>query len=171
MQALAVICKCRETNQQMTEIKLTNGTETFLCGRVTEDQYGAIHALDCRGMGYTRCDTGCCSDDIPSGAIGWHDDEHTETLWELDAAGKLTAALITNEDQHTMRTRYYLYTQAGADKLNGTAWIDRDEMLAAVRKVYGDGCDFGISAGEILDEDQNEVANFGEYETSWECPV
>jgi hypothetical protein len=67
----------------MENIRLTNGNETFLLGSVLEDERGPVHAKDSRGSGYTRCDIGCDHDEAPEGASVWHDDENTETLWEI----------------------------------------------------------------------------------------
>lgn len=69
----------------MTNIRLTNGTETFLLGSVIEDERGAAHAKDNRGSGYSRCDAGACEHEhAPEGAAVWHDDEHTEELWVVE---------------------------------------------------------------------------------------
>lgn len=66
----------------MTNIRLTNETETFLLGAVIEDERGPVHAQDSRGSGYTRCDTAACDHGSYSyqGHEIWHDDENTETL-------------------------------------------------------------------------------------------
>ena len=61
----------------MTQIILTNGTETF---PITLD-CANDHGRDSHGAGYTRCDIGCDHSQVPAGASVWHDDEHTETLW------------------------------------------------------------------------------------------
>jgi hypothetical protein len=68
----------------MENIRLTNGTETFMLGSILEDEKGAVHGKDSRGSGYTRCDTPTCDhSDLPVYAANvWHDDENTETLWE-----------------------------------------------------------------------------------------
>lgn len=66
----------------MKNIRLTNGNETFLLESVIEDERGPVHAKDSRGSGYTRCDIGDCDHD-ELGATVWHDDECTETLWEV----------------------------------------------------------------------------------------
>jgi len=61
-----------------------------------------------------------------------------------------------------MNTTYNLHTEAG-DKLNGTTYTNRDEMLEAVRNLYGASCDFGITEGTIVNETSEElVATFGE---------
>lgn len=65
------------------ELRLTNGNETFLLSQVVSDNLGAVHALDCRGAGYSRCEAGCGHDFAPEGATVWHDDGHTEELWEV----------------------------------------------------------------------------------------
>ena len=52
-----------------------------------------------------------------------------------------------------------LHTEAG-DKLNGTTWATREEMLEAVRANYP-AADFGIQDGTILDEGEELVATFG----------
>lgn len=67
----------------MENIRLTNGNETFLLGSVSNDNLGPVHAQDCRGAGYTRCDIVCEHEFAPQGATVWHDDEHTEELWEV----------------------------------------------------------------------------------------
>ena len=71
----------------MENIRLTNGDETFMLGSILEDERGAVHGMDSRGSGYTRCDFSDCDHDQynarPSDAAIWHDDEHTETLWEV----------------------------------------------------------------------------------------
>ncbi len=69
-------------------VRLTNGDETFLLGSILEDEKGAVHGEDSRGAGYTRCDIGACDHaDKPFSAIAWHDDNFTETLWEVPANG------------------------------------------------------------------------------------
>lgn len=66
----------------MENVRLTNGTETFLLGSILEDEQGAVHGQDSRGSGYTRCDVGACDHDhAPAASTVWHDDQHTETLW------------------------------------------------------------------------------------------
>ena len=69
----------------MENIRLTNGDETFLLGSILEDAKGAVHGTDSRGCGYTRCDIGDCdhAEHKPFDAVAWHDDENTETLWEV----------------------------------------------------------------------------------------
>ena len=69
----------------MENIRLTNGDETFLLGSILEDEKGAVHGTDSRGCGYTRCDIGDCdhAEHKPFDAVAWHDDENTETLWEV----------------------------------------------------------------------------------------
>jgi hypothetical protein len=47
------------------------------------------------------------------------------------------------------------------DKLNGTVWTDEDEMLEAIRKVFGADCQFGIIDGTVIDGEEEEVATFG----------
>lgn len=66
------------------ELRLTNGTETFLLGStVMSDEKGAIHGFDSRGASYTRCDVSVCDHEhAPAGATVWHDDENTEELWQ-----------------------------------------------------------------------------------------
>ena len=73
----------------MDNTRLTNGNETFLLGSILEDEQGAVHGQDSRGSGYTRCDIGTCDhhtdsphDEAP--VVFWHDDENTETLWEVN---------------------------------------------------------------------------------------
>lgn len=56
---------------------------------------------------------------------------------------------------------YNLSTEAG-DSLNGKTFTDLGEMLSAVRTVYGEACDFGVSEGVILDANEELVATFGE---------
>ena len=56
---------------------------------------------------------------------------------------------------------YNLHTEAG-DKINGTTYESREEMLEAVRSLYGESCDFGGTEGTILDADDELVATFGE---------
>ena len=69
----------------MPAIRLTNGNETFLLASVSSDNRGAVHGQDCHGAGYTRCDIGCCEHEhAPADAMVWHDDEHTEELWQVD---------------------------------------------------------------------------------------
>lgn len=71
-----------ETATKITNmIRLSNGNETFLLDSVIEDERGPVHAKDCRGCGYTRCDIGC---DHGTKQSFWHDDEHTETLWMVE---------------------------------------------------------------------------------------
>jgi hypothetical protein len=67
----------------MENVRLSNGNENFLLGSVTSDNLGPIHGLDSRGFGYTRCDAPCDHEHAPEGATVWHDDEHTEELWEV----------------------------------------------------------------------------------------
>lgn len=69
----------------MKNIRLTNGNETFLLGSVIEDEKGAICGCDSGGSGYTRCDIATCdhAEHKPVDAIAWHDDENTETFWEV----------------------------------------------------------------------------------------
>ena len=76
---------------QMQNVRLTNGTETFSLGSILEDEIGPVHGVDSRGSGYTRCSLmGLCDhiinpdDETPSTYKIWHDDEHTETLWEVN---------------------------------------------------------------------------------------
>lgn len=67
----------------MENIRLTNGKETFMLGSDPVcDNRGPLHGKDSRGSGYTRCDIGCQHEYAPEGATVWHDDEHTEELWE-----------------------------------------------------------------------------------------
>jgi hypothetical protein len=54
-----------------------------------------------------------------------------------------------------------LHTEAG-DKINGTTYDSREELLEAVRSLYGETCDFGSTEGTILDGDDELVATFGE---------
>jgi|HubBroStandDraft_2_1064218.scaffolds.fasta_scaffold23352_5 hypothetical protein len=57
-----------------TQIRLTNGTETFLLTPRNEDSKGSL---------YQPCEAGCCDhNEAPAGAKVWHDDAYTETLWE-----------------------------------------------------------------------------------------
>lgn len=70
------------TAADQSEIRLTNGTETFLLFRVTSDETGPVHGLDSRGCGYTKCNTMTCEHEhAPAGETVWHDDENTEELW------------------------------------------------------------------------------------------
>jgi hypothetical protein len=65
-------------NMMANTIRLTNGTYTFT---VISDT--PTHGNDKRGSGYARCETPTCDHEhAPAGAIVWHDDEHTEELWE-----------------------------------------------------------------------------------------
>ena len=76
-------------HKSMDNVRLTNGNETFLLGSVASDNLGAaVHGKDSRGAGYTRCDTPTCdhhTDSLHDEAqvVFWHDDENTETLWEV----------------------------------------------------------------------------------------
>lgn len=65
-----------------SDVRLSNGNETFLLGSVTSDNHGPVHGKDSRGSGYTRCDGACQHEYAPEGASVWHDDKHTEELWE-----------------------------------------------------------------------------------------
>jgi hypothetical protein len=56
---------------------------------------------------------------------------------------------------------YNLHTDAG-DKINGKIYVDRETMLEAVRELYGESCDFGITEGTILDGGENLIATFGQ---------
>lgn len=56
---------------------------------------------------------------------------------------------------------YNLHTEAG-DTINGTAYATMDDLLAAVRSVYGAGCDYAERSGAILNADGDLVATFGE---------
>lgn len=56
--------------------------------------------------------------------------------------------------------KMYLATDAG-DSLNGTVWSNADEMLDAVRGLFGSDCQFGIINGTIVDGDEETVATFG----------
>lgn len=70
----------------MKNVTLTNGEEKFLLGSIIEDEKGAVHGIASDGSGYTRCDIGDCDHEeheMPVGAVRWHDDESTETLWEV----------------------------------------------------------------------------------------
>jgi hypothetical protein len=55
----------------MENIRLTNGTETFMLSQILSDNNGPVHALDCRGAGYTRCEAGCEHEYAPAGAVVW----------------------------------------------------------------------------------------------------
>lgn len=64
-------------------MKLTNRTETF---QITEqsDELGPATGFDSKGSTYARCDIGVCDHEhAPTGARVWHDDSHTEELWEV----------------------------------------------------------------------------------------
>lgn len=65
-----------------TTLHLTNGSERFMLSQITSDNNGPAHGLDSRGSGYSRCDIGCDHEPAPESARVWHDEEHTETLWE-----------------------------------------------------------------------------------------
>jgi hypothetical protein len=65
----------------MENIRLTNGTETFLLGSIIQDEAGPVHGADSRGSGYTRCDSVCEHEHAPANVPVWHDDENTEELW------------------------------------------------------------------------------------------
>ncbi len=68
---------------KIENVRLTNGEETFMLGSILEDKLGAVHGNDSRGAGYTRCDGyNCAHEQAPNGVNVWHDDEHTEELWE-----------------------------------------------------------------------------------------
>ena len=56
---------------------------------------------------------------------------------------------------------YNLHTEAG-DKINGTKWANREDMLEAVRTIHGESCDFGIIEGTILDGGDELAATFGD---------
>jgi len=65
-----------------TQIRLTNGNETFMCNVIDFDNKGAIRAMAIDGSHYTRCEVGCeHHESVPADAQVWHDDEHTEDLW------------------------------------------------------------------------------------------
>ena len=64
-------------------LRLTNGNETFMLSQIVSDNLGPIHAADCKGAGYSRCEAHCEHEFAPQGATVWHDDEHTEELWEV----------------------------------------------------------------------------------------
>ena len=83
--------------KSMENVRLTNGVETFTLGSILEDEKGPVHGKDSRGSGYTRCDIGCDHEALrtmttsktrsyhlmPDEPKVWHDDQHTETLWEV----------------------------------------------------------------------------------------
>ena len=65
-------------------IRLTNGIEAFSLGDgMTYDEIGPASGIDCNGGRYNRCDMGsiCDHSEAPQGALVFHDEEHTETLW------------------------------------------------------------------------------------------
>ena len=57
-----------------TQIRLTNGNETFLLTPRNEDSRGSLYQP-------CECDS-CDHSDAPTGAKVWHDEANTETLWE-----------------------------------------------------------------------------------------
>lgn len=70
----APVQSCPRAETCGMEIMLTNGAETFAV-RDGKDKNGSL---------YRRCEFGvwCSHEHAPAGAIVWHDDAHTEELWE-----------------------------------------------------------------------------------------
>lgn len=71
-----------ERAERTLDVQLTNGNEVFTLRSITEDKNG-LHGTDIHGSVYTKCSIACEHEFAPAGAIVWHDDAHTEELWEV----------------------------------------------------------------------------------------
>lgn len=75
----------KSTTATSNILRLTNGTESFALYEVTRDKLGPLHGKDAHGYAYTRCNaTACEHEHAPKSAIVWHDNEHTEEVWEAN---------------------------------------------------------------------------------------
>jgi hypothetical protein len=127
-------------------VVLTNGAETFLLGSVIEDERGPVHAQDCAGKGYTRCDDAeCISENQKQLLSVWHDDETSETFWAVylsQSPAEGEAVNMTTEETET---------DAMSITITGMEAIDFAERRDMTLRKYTDPIE-GDRAGLTPDE-------------------